>query len=179
MYSVVLKIICIVLTTNIISACGFHFRNNELSSETFNKISLISYNQDSTFTRALKEQLRINKILIVPEETNIPSLHILSGTINNQNLSLYQNMHIAEMELTFLTKYNITIPGLTSKTLSTRVTRSYLDNSFTPLANLVKKNMIKNEIYQLTAIQIIRQIASLKANINANKKKGLPTYNES
>ena len=162
-----LKVTIVVLTVSLLSACGFHLRGDYSVPEELNKISVTSYDQYSTFTRMMKSQLRINDVEIVPPAENTPNLHIISESVRERTLSLYQNTRAAEKELTFRASYRVTIPDLGAKTFSTSVTRSYLDNPLTALAKSVERDMIEDEMRKLATSQILRQMARLKANIAA------------
>ncbi|MBJ2146232.1 luciferase [Vibrio sp. IB15] len=163
-----LKVTIVVLTVSLLSACGFHLRGDYSVPEELNKISVTSYDQYSTFTRMMKGQLRMNDVEIVPPSENTPNLHIISESVGERTLSLYQNTRAAEIELTFYASYRVTIPDLGSKTFSTSVTRSYLDNPLTALAKSVERDMIEDEMRKLATSQILRQMARLKANIAAD-----------
>ncbi|MFA0038092.1 LPS assembly lipoprotein LptE [Vibrio sp. 10N.261.52.A1] len=162
-----LKVTIVVLTVSLLSACGFHLRGDYSVPEKLNKISVTSYDQYSTFTRMMKGQLRMNDVEIVPPAENTPNLHIISESVSERTLSLYQNTRAAEKELTFRASYRVTIPDLGAKTFSTSVTRSYLDNPLTALAKSVERDMIEDEMRKLATSQILRQMARLKANIAA------------
>ncbi|NOH97989.1 LPS assembly lipoprotein LptE [Vibrio sp. 99-70-13A1] len=163
------KVTVIVLTASLLSACGFHLRGDYSVPEELNKISVSSYDQYSTFTRMVKGQLRMNDVDIVPPSSVTPNLHLISETISERTLSLYQNTRAAEKELTFNASYRVTIPELGEKTFSTSVTRSYLDNPLTALAKSEERDMIEDEMRKLAATQLLRQMARLKANIAANE----------
>ncbi|MEZ8607228.1 MULTISPECIES: LPS assembly lipoprotein LptE [Vibrio] len=163
-----LKVTVVVLTVSLLSACGFHLRGDYSVPEELNKISVTSYDQYSTFTRMMKGQLRMNDVEIVPPAENTPNLHIISESVGERTLSLYQNTRAAEKELTFRASYRVTVPDLGSKTFSTSVTRSYLDNPLTALAKSVERDMIEDEMRKLATSQILRQMARLKANIAAD-----------
>ncbi|MEZ8023987.1 LPS assembly lipoprotein LptE [Vibrio sp. 10N.222.54.B12] len=163
-----LKVTVVVLTVSLLSACGFHLRGDYSVPEELNKISVTSYDQYSTFTRMMKGQLRMNDVEIVLPAENTPNLHIISESVGERTLSLYQNTRAAEKELTFRASYRVTVPDLGSKTFSTSVTRSYLDNPLTALAKSVERDMIEDEMRKLATSQILRQMARLKANIAAD-----------
>ncbi|MEZ8428683.1 LPS assembly lipoprotein LptE [Vibrio cyclitrophicus] len=163
-----LKVTIVVLAVSLLSACGFHLRGDYSVPEELNKISVTSYDQYSTFTRMMKGQLRMNDVEIIPPAGNTPNLHIISESVSERTLSLYQNTRAAEKELTFRARYRVTIPELGDKTFSTSVTRSYLDNPLTALAKSVERDMIEDEMRKLATSQILRQMARLKANIAAD-----------
>ncbi|MGD8112456.1 LPS assembly lipoprotein LptE [Vibrio sp. TRT 21S02] len=164
-----LKLASVVLAASMLTACGFHLRGDYSIPEELDNLSVTSYDQYSDFTRMVKAQLRINDINIVPPSSNTPSLHLLGEGVGERTLSLYQNTRAAEKELTFRASYRVTIPELGTKTFSTSVTRSYLDNPLTALAKSVERDMIEDEMRKLAATQIIRQMARLKADITANE----------
>ncbi|MBY8108359.1 luciferase [Vibrio fluvialis] len=161
------KLSLVVLTATLLSACGFHLRGDYDVPEELSTMSLTSYDQYSTFTRMVKRQLRMNEITVVQPAEDVPNIHLLSEGTGERTLSLYQNTRAAEIELTFVASYRVTIPNLGEKTFSTSVTRSYLDNPLTALAKSVERDMIEDEMRKLAASQIVRQMARLKANIQA------------
>ncbi|MBN3494544.1 LPS assembly lipoprotein LptE [Vibrio neptunius] len=164
-----IKLASVVLTASLLSACGFHLRGDYSIPDELDTMSLTSYDQYSTFTRVMKAQLRMSEIQVVPPSDNIPNLHLLSEGVGERTLSLYQNTRAAEKELTFYASYSVSIPDVGIKTFSTSVTRSYLDNPLTALAKSVERDMIEDEMRKLAATQIIRQMARLKADIEANE----------
>lgn len=161
------KLSCVVLLASLLSACGFHLRGDYSIPDELATMSLTSYDQYSTFTRMMKGQLRMSEINVVAPSATTPNLHLLSEGISERTLSLYQNTRAAEKELTFKASYRVTVPDLGDKTFSTSVTRSYLDNPLTALAKSVERDMIEDEMRKLASSQIIRQMARLKANIEA------------
>ncbi|NOJ22930.1 LPS assembly lipoprotein LptE [Vibrio coralliilyticus] len=163
------KLTSVVLAASLLSACGFHLRGDYSIPEELDTLSLTSYDQYSTFTRMMKAQLRMSEIEVVPPSDNVPNLHLLSEGVGERTLSLYQNTRAAEIELTFSASYSVSIPDIGIKTFSTSVTRSYLDNPLTALAKSVERDMIEDEMRKLAATQIIRQMARLKADIEANE----------
>ncbi|WP_394250783.1 LPS assembly lipoprotein LptE [Vibrio profundi] len=163
------KVTVVILTVSLLSACGFHLRGDYSVPDELNTISVTSYDQYSTFTRMVKGQLRMNDVNITAPSSNTPNLHLLGENIEERTLSLYQNTRAAEKELTFTASYRVTVPELGDKTFTTNVTRSYLDNPLTALAKSVEREMIEDEMRKLASIQILRQMARLKANIEANE----------
>ncbi|MFB9133490.1 LPS assembly lipoprotein LptE [Vibrio olivae] len=164
-----IKLTCILILSSLLTACGFHLRGDYSVPSELHAMSLTSYDQYSAFTRMVRSQLRMNEIDIVSPGKDIPNLHLISESVGERTLSLYQNTRAAEKELTLRTSYRVTVPNLGSKTLSTSVTRSYLDNPLTALAKSVERDMLEDEMRQVAASQIIRQMARLKADISANE----------
>ncbi|MEH0665419.1 luciferase [Vibrio scophthalmi] len=163
------KLTSALLVASLLAGCGFHLRGDYSVPEELDKMSLTSYDKYSTFTRMMKAQLRMSEIEIVPPAENIANLHLISEGVGERTLSLYQNTRAAEKELTFRASYRVTVPDLGTKTFSTSVTRSYLDNPLSALAKSVERDMIEDEMRKLAATQIIRQMARLKADIEANE----------
>lgn len=153
----------LVLITSLLTACGFHLRGDYDIPQELSRMSLTSYDQYSTFTRMVRRQLRLNKIDLQTPAENTPNLHLLGESTGERTLSLYQNTRAAEIELTFVASYRVTVPEIGSRTFTTSVTRSYLDNPLTALAKSVERDMIEDEMRKLAASQIVRQMARLKA----------------
>ncbi|MCP3697212.1 MAG: hypothetical protein GY920_01405 [Aliivibrio sp.] len=155
----------IVLTLSLmVSACGFHLRGNYLLPEELHEISLTSFDQYSDLTRNVQKQLRMNGIRQVAPTTVTPSLNLISESLSERTLSLYQNSRAAEKELTYTVRYSVLIPEHDIKTYTTTVNRNYLDNPLTALAKSVERDMIEDEMRTQAAEQILRQMARLKAD---------------
>ncbi|MGF1695011.1 LPS assembly lipoprotein LptE [Vibrio lamellibrachiae] len=164
------KLACIVLTASLLSACGFQLRGDYSVPEELSTISVTSYDQYSTFTRVVKNQLRLNDVELISPNKDTPNIHLASESVGERTLSLYQNTRAAEKELTFHASYRVTIPEVGEKTFSTSVTRSYLDNPLTALAKSVERDMIEDEMRKLASTQIIRQMARLRADIELHER---------
>ncbi|MEZ9231855.1 LPS assembly lipoprotein LptE [Vibrio amylolyticus] len=163
------KFACVVLTASLLSACGFQLRGDYSVPEELSTLSLTSYDQYSTFTRMVKNQLRLNDVELVSPNKETANIHLVSESVGERTLSLYQNTRAAEKELTLYTSYRVTIPNVGEKTFSTSVTRSYLDNPLTALAKSVERDMIENEMRKLASTQIIRQMGRLRADIEEHE----------
>ena len=149
---------CVIL----LSGCGFHMRGEYSIPEQLTTLSMTSHDQYSTLTRLVKKQLTLNNITLVTPASDIPNLRLKSESVSTKTISIYQNTRAAEKSITLNVSYQVTIPEVGNKQLSTSVTRSYLDNPLTALAKSVEKAKIINEMRQIAASQIIRQMARLK-----------------
>lgn len=174
-----LKLSLVFLSATLLSACGFHLRGDYDVPDELSKLSITSYDQYSSFTRIVTRQLRMNEIEIVQPADDVPNVHLISEGISERTLSLYQTTRAAEKELTFLASYRVTVPDIGTKTFSTSVTRSYLDNSLTALAKSVERDMIEGEMRKLAATQIVRQMGRLKASIQAGTMDEISEAEES
>ncbi|PNH81067.1 LPS-assembly lipoprotein LptE [Vibrio diazotrophicus] len=174
-----LKLSLVFLSATLLSACGFHLRGDYDVPDELSKLSITSYDQYSNFTRIVTRQLRMNEIEIVQPADDVPNIHLISEGTGERTLSLYQTTRAAEIELTFVASYRVTIPELGTKTFSTSVTRSYLDNPLTALAKSVERDMIEGEMRKLAATQIVRQMGRLKASIQAGTMDEISDAEES
>ncbi|MDW6003411.1 LPS-assembly lipoprotein LptE [Vibrio mangrovi] len=165
-----LRHIFLVLLTVSLTACGFHLRGDYDVPEALDKLSVTSYDQYSKFTRMVKNRLRLNEIEIVEPAEDIPNLHLVSESVSSRTLSIYQNTIAAEKELTLNATFQVTVPDVGTKTFSTRVTRSYLDNPLTALAKSLESAMITDEMRQLASSQIIRLMARLKPDLTLSER---------
>ncbi|CAH0525086.1 LPS assembly lipoprotein LptE [Vibrio hippocampi] len=159
------KTTIIAVLATMLTACGFHLRGEYTVPEDIKQISVTSYDQYSTITRLVKEQLRLSKIDIVPPSSDVPNLHIQEENVSDRTLSLYQNTSAAEKEITYMVKYQVTLPEIGSKQFEATMTRSYLDNPLSALAKTVERDLLENEMRAFSAQQMMRQMARLKTEI--------------
>ncbi len=161
-----IRLLTTTLLSMIVSACGFQPRGNYLIPEEISEISVTSFDKYGQLTRNIDAQLRLNNIKVVAPSETVSNLHLITESVSERTLSLYQNSRAAEKELTYRTSFRVTIPDVGAKTFSTTVTRNYLDNPRTALAKSVERNMIENEMRMQASTQIIRQMARLKNQLN-------------
>ncbi len=155
--------IIVVALSLMVSACGFHLRGSYLLPEELHQISLTRFDQYSDLTRDVQKQLRMNGISQVAPAQTTPNLNLISESLSERTLSLYQNSRAAEKELTYNVSYSVLIPNHSLKMYITTVNRNYLDNPLTALAKSVERDMIEGEMRAQAAEQILRQMARLKA----------------
>ncbi|SJL82699.1 LPS assembly lipoprotein LptE [Vibrio palustris] len=166
-HSTPIKLAIVLFLTTVISACGFHLRGDYDVPDALSTMSFTSYDEYSTLTRIVHRQLRMNSINIVSPDPETPNLHLDGENTSERTLSLYQNTRTAEKEITYSAQYTVTIPNIGSRSFSTSVTRSYLDNPLSALAKSMEQDKLEDEMRHTAANQIIRQMARLKANIQA------------
>lgn len=162
-----LRILIITCLAMLTTACGFHLRSNYLLPGEVSHMSLTSFDSYNNITNAVEKQLRLNGVELVTPAPNTANLHLISETDSDRTLSLYQNARAAEYELIYKVKYRVTVPGYDSKSFQVNITRSYLDNPLAALAKSVEKDLILDEMREQAAEQIIRQMATLKAQTDA------------
>lgn len=163
----------------LLAGCSFHLRDDYNVPEQLNTLSLTSYDKYSALSRLVKNQLRMSEVKIVEPAETIPNLHLVSESLSERTLSVYQNTRTAEYELTLQVTYRVTIPDMEEKTFTTSVTRSYLDNPLTALAKSMERSMIVEEMRKMTSQQIIRQMARLKSDFAAHSNGTLKTKHPS
>lgn len=163
------KAVVIILVSSLLSACGFHLREDYLVPDEISDISVTSFDRYSQLTRNLDAQLRLNGINIVSASGSVPNIHLASESVSERTLSLYQNSRAAEKELKYTTTYRVTVPNRGTESYTTTVTRNYLSNSQTALAKSVERDLIEDEMRLQAARQIIRQMARLKAQLDGEQ----------
>ncbi|MGF1716335.1 LPS-assembly lipoprotein LptE [Photobacterium chitinilyticum] len=155
------------------ASCGFHLRGNYMLPDDIAKLSLTSFDQYGQLTRQVESQFKLHGVESVPPSETVPNLHLISESLGERTLSLYQNSRAAEYELTYVVSYNIVVPEKGSQTYSTKVNRTFLDNPLTALAKSVERDMIEDEMRQQASRQIMRQLARLTAVFNKLEEEEL------
>lgn len=160
------------------ASCGFHLRGNYMLPDDIAKLSLTSFDPYGPLHRQVKSQFKMHGIEAVPSSSKVPNLHLISESVDERTLSLYQNARAAEYELTYTVRYSIVVPGKGSQSFTTRVNRTFLDNPLTALAKSVERDMIENEMRQQASRQIMRQLARLTAKFNQLDEESLETLEQ-
>ena len=168
------KAVVLLLLSSLLSACGFHLRDDYDIPEALNPMSLTSYDDYSALTRLVNAQLRQNAIQVLAADHATNNLHLISESFSSRTQSLYQNTRTAEIELTLNVKYRVTVANVGQYEFNTTVTRNYLDNPLTALAKSIERETLEQEMYAQAARQIIRQMARLKADIHETSADSSP-----
>ena len=155
------------------ASCGFHLRGNYMLPDDIAKLSLTSFDRYGPLQRQVASQFQLHGIEQVPPSSTVPNLNLISESISERTLSLYQNARAAEYELTYVVNYSIVVPNKGIQTFTTRVNRTFLDNPLTALAKSVERDMIEEEMRQQASRQIMRQLARLTAVFNRMEKEHL------
>lgn len=155
------------------ASCGFHLRGNYMLPDDIAKLSLTSFDRYGPLQRQVASQFQLHGIEQVPPSSTVPNLNLISESISERTLSLYQNARAAEYELTYVVNYSIVVPNKGIQTFTTRVSRTFLDNPLTALAKSVERDMIEEEMRQQASSQIMRQLARLTAVFNRMEKDQL------
>ncbi len=163
-----IKLPLVLVLAGVLSACGFHLRDEYSVPEELHTMSFTSYDEYNQLTRHVRSQLKLNKVDLVQPSSNIPNLHLIGATIDERTLSLYQNSRAAEKELTYVVQYRVTIPEHGSTNYTTTVNRNYLDNPLTALAKSVERDVIEDEMRLQAAKQMMRQLGRVRAEYESD-----------
>lgn len=164
-----IKLPVVLVLAGLLSACGFHLRDEYSVPEELHTMSFTSYDEYNQLTRYVKSQLTLNKVELVQPSSSVPNLHLIETNLEERTLSLYQNSRAAEKELTYVVQYRVTIPGYGTKNYTTTVNRNYLDNPLTALAKSVERDVIKDEMHLQAAKQMMRQLGRVRAEYESGE----------
>lgn len=177
----ILKLL-LVLVVLVIAGCGFHLRGTTHIPHQLQKLLLDSYDPYGPLTHAIRQQLHLNKVTIVdePMRKDLHSLRIIHSTENQSTVSIFQDGKTAEYQLKLVIQAQVLIPGQDIYPLTTTVFRSFFDNPLTALAKDAENEIIKQEMREQAAQQLVRKLLSVQAaedekNRNKNKVNKLLT----
>ncbi len=166
------RFFCVILLALSTASCGFHLRSNYMIPTSIAHLSLTSFDPYGMLTRDVQAQFKMHGIKEVPVSKDVPNLNLDSESTNQRTLSLYQDGGAAQYELTYTANYTVVIPNVASQNFTATVRRNFLDNPLTALAKSIEEDVIKNEMRQEAAQQIMRQLARLTAiEQEASQKK--------
>ncbi|MGP1930618.1 MAG: LPS assembly lipoprotein LptE [Arsenophonus sp. ET-YP4-MAG3] len=134
---------------------------------------------------AIKNQLRINNIKLIDENLeNMPILKILSSSEKSETVSIYQDGKSAEKQLIFFVNAKIILPNGIFYSIKTDVKRIFFDNPLETLAKDAENELVKQEMREQAAHQLIYKLLIIYNTIQNQsekliiKKKSIPVDSE-
>ncbi|VAX76390.1 LPS-assembly lipoprotein lptE [Serratia symbiotica] len=155
------------LMTLLTVSCGFHLRGSTQVVQEMKILILDSPDVYSSLTRSVHEELRLNGIAIVKdiERKDVPSLRILTTRESQDTASMYQNGKTAQYEMVLTVQAQALFPGKDIYSFSVRVFRSFFDNPLTALAKDSEQEIIRQEMHDQAAQQLVRKLLIVHAGV--------------
>lgn len=146
-----------------LSGCGFHLQHTAEIPAQFKSLSVESGDPYGALTREVRSVLIANNVNIVDNamETNTPSLRLIKNDLARNTISIYQDGKAAEYQLILTVDAQVVIAGHDIYPITVKIFRTFFDNPATALAKDTEQTLIKKEMYQQAAQQIVRKLKSV------------------
>lgn len=163
------------------AGCGFHLRGVTQVPPELQTMLLESSDPYGSLTRFVRQQLRLSNINIVDDamRKDIPTLRIMSSSDSQSTVSIFQDGTTAENQLVLRVQAQVLIPGQGIYPLHVTVFRSFFDNPLTALAKDAESDIIRQEMREQAAQQLVRQLlmVDMKKIKEDEKSNAIPANN--
>ncbi|WP_413734727.1 LPS assembly lipoprotein LptE [Sodalis sp. RH21] len=154
------------------AGCGFHLRGTTKVPNELKTLTLNSYDPYGPLTRSVREQLRLSDVTVVkdsdPRSKRLPSLRITGSNEGQSTVSVFQDGKTAEYQLVLNVQAQVLTPGKDLFPINITVFRSFFDNPLTALAKDNESDIIRQELRQQAAQQLVRKLLAVHAAEQAN-----------
>ncbi|QQX79285.1 hypothetical protein JK628_17300 [Shewanella sp. KX20019] len=146
------------------AGCGFKLQGSYSIPEQLQTLSLTSQDEYSELTRLVHERLRLNRIAVVEPAHDIPTVRIISDSLDRSTLSIYPTGNVAEYELIYQVSFAVQLPDTESQRFEVDIHRDYLDDPRTALAKSREMQLLLKEMRIQAADRIIQALAAIEVN---------------
>lgn len=148
-----------------LTACSWHFRNNEMLPEELRVIHFQTADPHSEVARALRTQLIQNDVKLVPASTKISTLRLNSARTESRVASVFKHAREAEKILSLTLSATVTVPNKGNYPLEVKLHRTFFDDSRAALAKSSEREMIMQQMYEQASHQLIIKMAGLHTEL--------------
>lgn len=165
-YKPFLAFITVLLSAFLLTACGFSLRGTTYKIPVeLQKIHLASNDPNGQLTRALRNELRLNNVLIVNDAKSAvpyPSLRVVRSMEEKDTVSIFMNGKSAEYQLRLTVEVQLMIPERGIYPITVRIDRSFFDNPLAALQKNSEEEIIRQEMRKQAAQEIVRRLSSFQ-----------------
>ncbi|WP_246143572.1 LPS assembly lipoprotein LptE [Colwellia echini] len=153
------------LTTSLLSACGFQLRGDYLLDDDLQSLYVTSSDVHGELTRLVKLSLTNNQVNVLKHsKTGIPELRIVSDKLDRRTLSLFSNGQVAEYELIYAVHYQVRFPEQDARDFRFELYRDYQDDPNLALAKSRELSLLLSEMRTSAADKILRDLSRIQRN---------------
>lgn len=145
-----------------LTACSLQFNNGGLIPQELQTLNLQSSDPYDEMSIEMKKQLQLRNVTLVEKGNNVAVLRLNHSRQKELVASILKQGKEAEKMLILEVEATVNLPNQYARLISTKVNRTFFDNSHAALAKSAEREVIWNDMRQQAARQLIAKMATLQ-----------------
>jgi LPS-assembly lipoprotein len=153
----------LIISSLLVTSCGFRLKGQYHITEELKTLHVSSQKMFSPLVKELTSRLQQNQVTVLDDfSVNHASIKLLPEQFQRRTLSLFPNGQVAEYELIYKVRYEVTKTGKEPQKFEFEISREFQDDPNNALAKERERQLLLSELRRVAADRIVSQLTTIQ-----------------